>query len=428
VRSTVLGSLLIIIMTMAGASVQGKEMNAIRKTLSPANQVTYDGLSIFERVNLTNLAKSMKASPEAVNFYLENIRNPGAPFASIPLPDGMWIGEFAKSYGSDAVTNFLKDFGFNAEAFAKLRTNPQALDFYFKNFTETVIEKAPPQLGFEISQLASERDGPAVLGFFDEFGTMDAAIADVQAHPKALDFFLTEKAIPGSPIASLTAQDGFWVGKLAEDYAPWSVIEYFKQRGVSPSDLLSKLKEGTAKGLSPEGILIKDLEPKNVANEPLVFKSTQAEYKALAVGINDNSDVVIMGYGKNPGVFPDLPPIQKFTPYDILANDNQASAFANNTLWDVCKQAGAYSDFWQSNRIYFLEGLKARKIFVLNIPYEYVGYMDLQPKVTFAELKLIEYYSENYEWRLYKGYDVFVPKEKLGDFDVILEDRLKKLP
>ncbi len=80
------------------------------------------------------------------------------------------------------IADLVEDGGDQAQAFALLRASPAALDFYFENYAGSLLETIPPELGFEISQLAVGRDGPAVLQFFKTYGTTYADIAEVAGH------------------------------------------------------------------------------------------------------------------------------------------------------------------------------------------------------------------------------------------------------
>ena len=179
VRSTVLGSLLVIFMTMAGASVQVKEMNAIRKTLSPANQAAYDGLSIFERVNLTNLAKAMKAPPEAVNFYLEQIAKGDSPLARLPLTDALRISTLAELSGKGAfLLDYVAKYGYTDAL--KIASPDVIKGMTSDQFLVQAQDILSNDAGFNVTPESVFTDYPgSTIGLKSTFITNEAAITKV---------------------------------------------------------------------------------------------------------------------------------------------------------------------------------------------------------------------------------------------------------
>jgi hypothetical protein len=67
------------------------EFRTFPDTLSPAAQSQYISLSTIEQIKVFNAARSIGASPAAVEFYLEQTARPGSPLADLPLADALKV-------------------------------------------------------------------------------------------------------------------------------------------------------------------------------------------------------------------------------------------------------------------------------------------------------------------------------------------------
>ena len=77
------------------------EFRTFQDTLPPAAQSQYISLSTAEQIRLFRAVRAADASPDAVDFYLEQIARPGSPLADLPLTDALRISSLAK----DAIRN-----------------------------------------------------------------------------------------------------------------------------------------------------------------------------------------------------------------------------------------------------------------------------------------------------------------------------------
>jgi hypothetical protein len=146
--------------------------------------------------------------------------------------------------------------------------------------------------------------------------------------------------------------------------------------------------------------------------------------------VKHSNQVVVIGFANDPKVASSLSPTHQFMRFDEIARRNGVSAFVNESFWDRCAKVGGYGDFCEVSQIYLRKALDARKIFLLNIPLEYIVCPVFRSKYAYADIRGIEFYGGNcgYSWEKYKGYDVFVPVEKWSDWNTILNENLQSLP
>jgi hypothetical protein len=141
-----------------GAAGKIAEFNAFRDGLSPSARAAFGELSLLEQTRLANLATRMDLPPAAVEFYLEQTARPGSPLAALPLADALRVSALAEQSGESVfLRDYVTRFGSDESSMAILRiASPEGLQFYVEQakIPGLALSRLTPQQGVILAELS----------------------------------------------------------------------------------------------------------------------------------------------------------------------------------------------------------------------------------------------------------------------------------
>ncbi len=153
-RTFTITSLFILALAALGVTKGVGDLQSFKGPLSPTAQESFASRSWWNQLQLVDAAKAAKASPGAINFYLEHSTVGDARLAGLPFAEALRVSSLAdRSSQGTFLLDYVTRYGEDPAAMkVLLNTSPETVKLYVEQtaLPDSLLNKFSPQQGLQI--------------------------------------------------------------------------------------------------------------------------------------------------------------------------------------------------------------------------------------------------------------------------------------